>query len=289
MRARLCSGPEVPGAILRRDRPVQSSSTRFSTPLSTRLAKSPAMDHLENCELLEGEIERFASLVESTTPSISVPSCPGWTVGDLVVHLGSVHRWAEYLVKLRAPSRMAPLESATDYAPGGDWIRRGGASLLSTLRTAEPTTAMWAWGRDQHVRFWSRRQLHETLIHRFDLELAKAEPPSAPGHVVVDTIDEFLDNLDAAAYFSPKVARLRGEGETIVFRALDTGHSWTVTLRPDRFEVEPDEQPANASLSGPALELSLVMYRRKALAGSELEVEGSADLVAFWLANSALE
>ena len=248
-----------------------------------------SMDHLEHCELLEGEIERFASLTESTAPSIPVPSCPGWTAGDLVVHLGGIHRWAEHLVRLRAPGPVALPESDTNDQADGAWIRRGGTALLSTLRTAPPAAAMWAWGRDQHVRFWSRRQLHETLIHRCDLELARGERPSAPGNVAADTIDEFLDNLEAAAYFSPNVALLRGEGEIIAFHASDTGHSWTVNLLPDRFEVERDDEPAKACLSGAALELSLVLYRRKALDSSELKIEGSPGLVAFWLANSALE
>jgi hypothetical protein len=25
---------------------------------------------------------------------------------------------------------------------------------------------MWAWGPDKHARFWSRRMLHETAVHR---------------------------------------------------------------------------------------------------------------------------
>jgi hypothetical protein len=34
---------------------------------------------------------------------------------------------------------------------------------------------------------------------------------------------------------------------------------------------------------------SLVVYRRLSLAGADLDVEGSRDLVDFWIANSALE
>jgi uncharacterized protein (TIGR03083 family) len=253
------------------------------------MTKSTAMNHLEHCELLEGEIERFASLVEVTSPAIPVPSCPGWTVGDLVLHLGTVHRWAERLVSLRAPARVAASDMGLDEGPvDGEWIRQGGVALLNTLRTAPPTAPMWAWGRDQHVRFWSRRELRETLVHRFDLELAKGNRPSAPGYLAADTIDEFFDNLAAAEYFSPSVARLRGGG-SIVFRATDTGHVWTVSLHPDRFEVMRDERPAAASLSGPALVLSLVVYRRRELVASQLEVEGAQELVEFWIANSALE
>ncbi|MGD0983767.1 MAG: maleylpyruvate isomerase family mycothiol-dependent enzyme [Acidimicrobiales bacterium] len=248
------------------------------------------MDHLEHCDLLAGEVERFAVLVEAASPSMSVPSCPGWTVNDVAFHLGTVHRWAEHLVCVRAPSRIPSSEMGLDEGPvDGKWIRQGGAALLRTLRSSDPADPMWAWGSDQHVRFWSRRQLHETLVHRFDLELARGDHPSAAADVAADTIDEFLANLAAAEYFSPKVASLRGQGESILFRATDTGHAWTVELHPDRFEVRIGEQPATASLSGEAVTMSLVLYRRVSLADTDLDVEGTHGLIDFWVANSALE
>ena len=248
------------------------------------------MDHLEHCELLQGEVERFAALVDTAPPSLAVPSCPGWTVEDLGRHLGTVHRWAEHLVRVQAAARIPSSEMGLDEGPvDGEWLRRGGTDLLRTLRAADPDVAMWAWGSDQHVRFWSRRQLHETLVHRLDLELARGLQPLVPGYVAADTIDEFLSNLAAAAYFSPKVVLLRGNGESIAFRASDTGQAWTVALRPDRFDVGAGEQPAAATFSGPAAALSLVLYRRTLLAASGLEVEGRRDLIDFWIENSALE
>ena len=178
------------------------------------------MDHPEHCELLAVEIERFAALVETVSPSTPVPSCPGWTVDDVGLHLGTVHRWVEHLVRVRAAARIASSEMGLDEGPvDGEWIRLGGAALLGTLRASDPTDSMWAWGSDQHVRFWSRRQLHETLVHRFDLEIAAGRRPAAAAYVAADTIDEFLVNLAKAAYFSPKVKLLRGNGESIVLRA----------------------------------------------------------------------
>jgi hypothetical protein len=148
---------------------------------------------------------------------------------------------------------------------------------------------MWAWGSDQHVRFWSRRQLHETLVHRFDLEIAVGHHPAAAANVAADTIDEFLVNLARAEYFSPTVALLRGSGESIVLRATDTGNAWTLRLDPDRFEVLAGEQRATASVSGRAVAMALVLYRRLPLADSDLKVAGARGLVEFWVANSALE
>ncbi len=188
------------------------------------------------------------------------------------------------------PTRIPSSEMGLDEGPvDGTWIRLGGAALLGTLRASDPANSMWAWGSDQHVRFWSRRQLHETLVHRFDLEIAEGHRPTAAAYVAADTIDEFLVNLANAEYFSPKVARLRGSGESIVLRATDTGNAWTVRLDPDRFDVLAGEQQATASMSGQAVTMALVLYRRLSLADSGLEVAGAHSLVEFWIANSALE
>ena len=126
----------------------------------------------------------------------------------------------DQLVRSLAPTRVPASEMGLDEGPAdAEWLRRGGTTLVQTLRSADPAAPMWAWGPDQHVRFWSRRQLHETLVHRFDLELANGNPPSSPPVSLADTIDEFLGNLAAAEYFSPS-ALLRGDGESILFRVI---------------------------------------------------------------------
>ena len=133
-----------------------------------------------------------------------MPTCPGWSIGDLTKHLGTVHRWAERLVRVRAPQRIASGEMGLGKPrPTAEWLRSGGEVLVETLAPptrrlpcgpGEPTSA---------VRFWSRRQLHETLVHRLDVELALGRAPAAPPAVAADAIDEFLVNLSDAAYFSP--------------------------------------------------------------------------------------
>ena len=157
----------------------------------------------------------------------------------------------------QAPGHSAPLGRAPrggcaaeerishqDMGPGApeesaDWLRAGGEGLLATLRSADPGAPMLGVGADQHVRFWSRRELHETLVHRMDAELALGRAPEASPAVAADAADEFLANLPSAARFSPKVAELRGNGTRLVFRATDTGRGWWVTLQPGGFEVSP--------------------------------------------------
>lgn len=248
------------------------------------------MDHLAHCDRLAEEVERFAAAVGGLDPTAPVPSCPEWTAYDLALHLGTVHRWAEHLVRVRATERIGASNAVVDPGPPTpEWLREGGARLVSTLRAADPDEAMWAWGPDQHVRFWSRRQLHETLVHRIDAEVAGGLPSTADPAVAADAIDELLVNLGPAVRFSPGVARLRGEGEQLAVRPNDTGERWTITLEPDGFTVAARDGAPEVTLWGRAADLLCVLYRRRSVEEAHVAVEGNAALAHFWLAHSALE
>jgi uncharacterized protein (TIGR03083 family) len=248
------------------------------------------VDHLEHCAALEVEITRFSNALGRSEALLPVPTCPGWSVQDLVTHVGQVHRWAEHLVRVRAPVRIAASEMDFDRGPPTPaWVVEGGTGLVATLRDADPDGEMWAWGADQHVRFWSRRQLHETLVHRIDLELAESTEPAAEAGVAADAIDEFLVNLSPAATFSPGVRELRGHGRRLAFTELDGGRRWVVALEPDGFSVAGHDLTADAELEAGALELLLVLYRRRPPGEATVVRRGDLDLLHFWFDHSALE
>jgi uncharacterized protein (TIGR03083 family) len=248
------------------------------------------MDHRQNCDALAIEINRFGDVLEGADFEVPVPGCPDWTVRDLALHLGTIHRWAERLVANVAQIRQSSLSMGLVLEPvGPTWIRSGGRELLDTLDAGDPAAPMWTWGADQHLAWWSRRQLHETLIHRTDLEAARGIISEVSTELAADAIDEFLVNLKCAAVFSPKVREIKGSGEVLTIRAIDADWGWSVHLRPDGFEITGLEGSGDAELSGPALELLLVLYRRLALSRSRLVHSGRRDVLDVWLANSALE
>jgi uncharacterized protein (TIGR03083 family) len=219
-----------------------------------------------------------------------IPSCPEWNVADLAEHLGLVHRWADELVRLRSPERIprtASLGSRDDVSPS--WIEAGGRHLVATLSDADPDEAMWAWGRDQHVRFWSRRQLHETLVHRMDLELAAQRNPEAEPAVALDAIDEFLTNFENDLKRSSGRSPLRGNGETLAFRSKDAPTLWSMTLNEDGFVVTRDEGHFDAELIGTPVELLLVILRRREVDHGDVAIKGDRGLIDFWLTHSAFD
>lgn len=248
------------------------------------------MDHPQHCDALDVEVTRFADILSDTSLDTPVPSCPGWTVSDLSEHLGTVHRWTEHLVRVQAAERIPSHAMGLSHGPvSAEWMREGGSQLSSTLRAGNPDAPMWAWGEDQHVKFWSRRQLHETLVHRMDLELSNGATPASSPEVAADAIDEFLVNLAAAAHFSPRIRELRGDGERLSISTADLDRAWTIELQPEGFALVQSEDSPTSELLGDATELLLLLYRRVPRTDSRVTVRGDSTLADFWLEHSALE
>lgn len=255
------------------------------------------MEHEECVDALERELDACAVLITTTDPDAAVPACPEWTVADLVEHLGVIHRWVTEMVRERSPVRL-PREEMTFDQPStpedlGPWLRSGGAALVSVLRAAGADDAMWAWGPHQSVAFWSRRQLHETAIHRVDLAQASGAPAVLEPAVAHDSMLELIDFLPHAVAFLPAVEQLRGSGETIVFRATDVDGVGTITLSPDGFAFTPTAgaetvHDADAALVGLVSDLALVMSRRLDLGAPPVEIRGRRELIEHWIDHSAL-
>lgn len=251
------------------------------------------MDHAAYCDALAVEIARFVELAEGLEPVARVPSCPDWTAADLLEHLGSVHRWAGAQVKVLTPKRLprAEMDFGVPADPSGfpDWLAKGGRFVVDTLRAADSEAPMWAWGADKHARFWARRMLHETAIHRADAQLTAGVEPTVGADVAVDGVDEFLENVPNAAYFAPRVDELRGAGERIALKAADAGVAWTITLEPERFVWSHEENDATVTVEGDASDLYLATWGRYEFGDeSRFKVAGDRALLAFWRERSAL-
>lgn len=122
--------------------------------------------------------EQAARLVEiamTATPADlarSVPTCPGWTLRDLLAHLDDGHRWARGLFDAGSPGR------GTADAAGTASFAAGTHRFLAALRAADPSTpAAGHDPADPTLRFWLRFEAHEHAIHRLDAELALGREP----------------------------------------------------------------------------------------------------------------
>ncbi|MGI5379935.1 maleylpyruvate isomerase family mycothiol-dependent enzyme [Streptomyces sp. CA-251387] len=264
----------------------------MTTPDHTHPA--PVFTAVDHRTAVAAETARFVAAVKDADLATAVPSCPGWTLADLVKHTGSVQRWFSALLRARIqePPRTREVDLRLPDQKDGypDWLAESATVAADAFADTDPDLPMWAWGVDQYARFWARRMLFETLLHRADAELALGLRPAIDRPLAVDGIDEFLVNLPFATFFAPKVADLRGPDRTIRFRTTDGDDAWVVRLRPDGFGVDTAHPPTavtDATVQGTAADLLLLVYGRLPYKAEALAHEGDEHLLAHWFANSA--
>ncbi|MGQ0802466.1 MAG: maleylpyruvate isomerase family mycothiol-dependent enzyme [Actinomycetota bacterium] len=247
--------------------------------------------HERYCHALDAEIARMADVVRGGDLSTRVPTCPDWSLADLVEHTGIVHRWAAEMVRQLSPERLDRERMdvpVPEVSARPDWLADGATDVVAAFRGADPNASMWAWGADKHVRFWPRRMLHETTVHRADAELALGRDPVIAADVAVEGIDELLENLPHAARFRPQVRELRGDGESLHFHCTDADGEWTIRLAPDGFSYERDHAKGTVAVRGAAADLLLLLYGRRAPSDDRFDRFGDDALLSRWLEHSAL-
>lgn len=174
--------------------------------------------------------------VVTAGPAAPVPTCPGWTVHDLVSHQSSIHSWAaEALVtppsnKPPRPDEMPDTGGPAKWDELLAWWDARLAVLLDRLRTTDPDTPVWTFNGENVASFWAQRQAHETAIHHLDALHALGDVPSLlySPEFAADGIDEYFTRLMPRAVQRQPV-EVSG---TILFHAADASRTWEVVLTP---------------------------------------------------------
>jgi uncharacterized protein (TIGR03083 family) len=224
----------------------------------------------------------FTDAIERGSLDAPVPTCPDWSLRELVHHTSAVNRWATRIVNDRA---QGPIDEELEILAGGwpddqdlaAWFRVGNVLLTDALRNAPDDLECWAFLRAPSPKaFWARRQLHETAIHRVDAELASGSVSEVPVDHAVDGIDELL-----TGFLPRRSSRLRPETPaTIAVQPTDADAAWLVTAGPDGATTERVRGDADVVVRAPAADLYLLVWNRRGTDG--LDVVGDASLLDLW-------
>lgn len=214
-----------------------------------------------------------------------VPTCPSWSVAELVAHQGMVHRWATSHV--RNDGAEVPTEQQILAEVPADrllvWFTEGVRDLLLALRLAPADTSAMVFLADAPppVHFWARRQAHETTMHAVDAlaALCGREPTAVEASIDMDVALDGLDELLTG--FCP-----RGRSKLAVLQPLtvavtpsDADRGWTVCVADERLRtLRQRSDDADATFYGSAAELYLGLWNR----GSEIKPTGRPGVLDAW-------
>jgi uncharacterized protein (TIGR03083 family) len=216
---------------------------------------------------------------------VTVPSCPDYTVGSLLVHTAGVcWFWVEALIKGGFPGRPQRPEGDTDpLRMDTDPVRLHTEQLervLDELPKHDPDDATWTWfPPEQRVGFWYRRAAQELSIHRWDVENAVGDPLPIDPTLAVDGTDEFLAVFSPASPMRGASERFDGDGEVLRFEATDVPASWNLVARPDRFE---DDDSATPDVVGRATASDVNLFVWGRIGPDALKIEGDRSLLDRW-------
>jgi uncharacterized protein (TIGR03083 family) len=211
---------------------------------------------------IETESGAAAATISPESLDARVPSCPDWSLTELIGHLGRVQRfWATTVhageLDPEFPTEVGPSDAAELDA----WFRASTRELLDALRTVPWDTPAWTWWKeDRAVGAIARHQVQEAAVHRWDAQLAAvAKPDPLPAKLAEDGVDEFC-----------WIARQMRGPQPIAFHATDTNRTFAAGT----------DAPV-VTVSAPASDLVLLLYGRVAL--NEVEIAGDRDVIEAFL------
>jgi uncharacterized protein (TIGR03083 family) len=234
----------------------------------------------------------FADWVHGRDAATPVPTCPKWTLVDLVDHVGGTQRVLAALVgeRMTEPSKAfaGHVPGPTDPAQWRAWLIEGAAGVERAFESVADDAPVWdPSGGGAGVKFWSRRLFGEACVHRADAAVALDKPYELAPELAVAAVEDWLDTMTSRGYWENRAGfadAMRGDGQTLHFHATDAPGEWVARREQHMVVLERTHTKADVAVRGPAAELLLVLTRRRPLeAAPNLELHGDRALLDHWI------
>lgn len=245
------------------------------------------LSYERRCAEIVNQATLLSASLDGADLGLQVPSCPDWSLNQLVRHVGFALRWADDMIRSRTPDipfdRNQAMnvseysgEKAAELVP---WLLAGANALSEALLAVDPDEPIAMLGGHPGPRVWSRRITHEVAMHRWDVVNTVGAPFVLDLEVARDTLTEWADLALPLAFFRTpaETAPLVGPGHTVHLHATDTDVELVIDLTAEKPVVRQGHEKAAVALRGPVVELVLAVYRRRSVEG--LEVFGDRELL----------
>jgi uncharacterized protein (TIGR03083 family) len=242
------------------------------------------------------ENRAFAELFRDADGSTPVPTCPGWTLTQLLRHVGRGDRWAAQIVRDRLDDYLDPRaveggKPPPDAADAISWLQGGAQRLVDAVELSGVETPVWTFLGRRPANWWIRRRLHETAVHRADVAIATGGEFTLNGDIAADAVTEWLERVAIQAG-SGGAALPLGDGDTLHLHATDPGlgeaGEWTVGVGDGGINWTHEHGKGSVALRGGATDLLLVMTRRVSVADTDIEFFGDGGVWQNWLDRTPL-
>ena len=210
-------------------------------------------------DAIENASERIAEIASEHNLDAKVPSCPDWTLLDLVTHLGHVQEFWSHSIREQNTNRHWSGERTHPSSPEGaaEWLRQQTRKLCDSISSVGSEAPCWTWwGEPRNAGAVARHQDQEAEVHRWDAELAVGAPSPLTHEIAVDGLSEYL-LVNAGAISELDLSRM--------------------DLVPDDAEGDwhiGESVKSTTSIRGTASDLVLFLYGRRSI--SEIKVHGAS-------------
>jgi uncharacterized protein (TIGR03083 family) len=228
-------------------------------------------------KLLDSTVEQtreVAGWVDAADPQTSVPTCPEWTLTDLVGHIGSTQRWVSRLVSEGIADPGTAFSLGWEQPPAQasawpEWLLDGADTMSAAFTAATDGREVFdPSGDGDGVAFWSRRTFGEIAVHRIDAAFALDRTYDIDQTLAVAAIEDWLTTMASSGWAAnvPGFAdAMRGDGQTIAWVADDADHAWLLRRTDAPLVLTHDRADADVTIHGPARELLQIVSRRRPL------------------------
>ena len=242
------------------------------------------------------ENRAFAELFRDVDGSRPVPTCPGWSLSQLLRHVGRSDRWAAQIVRDRLDQPLDPRaveggKPPPDPADAISWLHGGAQRLVDAVELSGVETPVWTFLGPRPANWWIRRRLHETAVHRADAAIATGGGFTLEASIAADGITEWLERVAIQAG-SEGAALPLADGNTLHLHATAPGlgeaGEWTVGVEGSGITWSQEHGKGSVALRGGATELLLAMTRRVSVADTGIEFFGDDAVWQNWLDRTPL-
>lgn len=258
----------------------------------------PRLSYERYCDEVSAQTALLVEVLPGDDLSARVPTCPDWTLADLVRHIGGNVHTTDAVVRGDAGAapaapgdrRRVGVPETDDAAVLTAWMQDGADAYARTLRERDPAAQAVIFGMPESLTFWARRAACDILLHRADASLTTGAGYTVAPDLAADAIDEFLgivtDRRVNEKVFG-RLPELYGPARSIHLHATDTAEDvaaeWLIELGPDGVTWRPGHEKGTVAVQAPLTDLLLILYRRLPLDRDQVHVYGDRALLDAWL------